>query len=274
MFTESGLSFPHAHSALEAAGNQFVVLSERIISIRVKVHYGFATIIAVYALTNPRSATQEAKSASEIFYNQLQSAVASIPDCDMIVVMGDFNARVGSDFNQWGSDVGPHRPSECNENGERLLDFCACNNLIVTYTWFQHKPIHQLTWFRNRNRSLPGHLIDHVLVNRRFRSSVLDTRVYQSVYLESDHELVVSTLRFKIKARRCQHSGRPQHQTQSLPCEVKTALTSTMSDALSSLVGTNPGPSILESTWNSFKVAMQQHASPYRWFPRAPRKTG
>ena len=120
-------------------------------------------------------------------YDQLQVAVASVPDRDMIIVMGDFNAHVGSNFDQWGSVIGPHGPSELNENGEHLLDFCACNNLIVTNTWFQHKPVHQLTWYRNGNRSLGGHLLDYVLINRRFRSCVLDTRVFRSVYLESDH---------------------------------------------------------------------------------------
>ena len=45
-------------------------------------------------------------------------------------------------------------------------------------------------------------MIDHVLVNKRFHTGVLDTCVYRSTFHESDHELVVSTLRFKIKAKR------------------------------------------------------------------------
>ena len=45
--------------------------------------------------------------------------------------------------------VSPYGPSEENENGEQLLDFCAGHNLIVSHTWFQHKPIHRLTWYRN-----------------------------------------------------------------------------------------------------------------------------
>ena len=55
-------------------------------------------------------------------------------------------------------------------------------------------------------------MIDHVLVNKRFRTSVLDTRVYRSTFHESDHELVVSTLRFKIKAKR-RHTGTSRYQT-------------------------------------------------------------
>jgi hypothetical protein len=54
--------------------------------------------------------------------------------------------------------------------------------LIVSNTWFQHKPIHQLTWYRNGDRSKAGHLIDLVLVNRKFRSSLLDTRVFRCTH--------------------------------------------------------------------------------------------
>ena len=111
----------------------------------------------------------------ESFYDQLQSAVASVADHDIIVVMGDFNACVGCNLKQWGSVIGLHRPSECNENGEFLLDLRACNSPLTSTlrnTLFQHKPIHQLTWYGDGNRSLVGHLLDYALINRRFRSSV------------------------------------------------------------------------------------------------------
>ena len=48
---------------------------------------------------------------------------------------------------------------------------------------------HIATWFRNDNRLRPGHMIDHVLVNKRFCTSVLDTHVYRSTFHESDHNL-------------------------------------------------------------------------------------
>ena len=54
---------------------------------------------------------------------------------------------------------------------------CANNNLIVSNSWFQHKSIHQLTWCRNGDCSQTGHMIDPVLINRKFPSSMLDTRV-------------------------------------------------------------------------------------------------
>ena len=92
------------------------------------------SVISVYAPTNPSNATSEAVSASEAFYDQLQSTLSSVPSSDLLVILGDFNARVGSDHSTWNLVIGPHGTGECNENGEQLLDFCASNQLIFSNT--------------------------------------------------------------------------------------------------------------------------------------------
>ena len=55
----------------------------------------FATIISVYAppMTNP----DENK---EAFYNQLASVLSGIPRTDKLLLIGDFNARIGRDNDQ------------------------------------------------------------------------------------------------------------------------------------------------------------------------------
>ena len=87
-------------------------------------------------------------------YSQLQAAVTSTFDHYIIIVLGNFNKHVSSNFKQWGSVTDPHRFHEWNEKSEYLLDICAFNNLIITSTWFQHKFIHQLTWYRNGKKKL------------------------------------------------------------------------------------------------------------------------
>ena len=52
-------------------------------------------------------------------------------------------------------------------------------------------------------------MIDYVLINKHFRTSVLDTHVYRLTFHESDHELVVSALCFKIKAKCGHHATEP-----------------------------------------------------------------
>ena len=50
--------------------------------------------------------------------------VASVPDCDMIIIMGGFNARVGSNFEQWGAIISTQGHSERYENDEYLTLLC------------------------------------------------------------------------------------------------------------------------------------------------------
>lgn len=68
-------------------------------------------------------------------------------------------------------------------NGERLLDFYLNNQLLITNTCFKHKSIHKATWFRNGNRSRPGHIIDYILVNRCSDHPSLTPRFTSQAYM-------------------------------------------------------------------------------------------
>ena len=217
-----------------------VCVSERIARIRVKLQFSFATIIAVY-------------------YSKRQSTIASIPHKDMVIVLGDFNARVGQSSPHCKSIVGPFTSDNTNENGSHLLDFCMSNNLIISNTWFQHKSIHSTTWYRNGDRSRTGHMLDYVLVSRGFRSSVLDTRVYRSTYLESDHELVVSTLHSKIRAKRRQPRHGPRYQTHQLPSNCADAFKSVLSSSFDLFFQqSREQPDDVELVWSGFKSAIEE----------------
>ena len=126
-----------------------------------------------------------------------------------------------------------------------------------------HKPRHQATWYRNGDRSRSGHLLDYVLISRRFRNSVLDTRVYRSTYLESDHELVISTLKFKIKAKRHHLSSAPRRLTCNPPDSAREVFKETLSAAFCS-DATECG---VEETWVAFRDAMERA---YETLPELP----
>ena len=89
---------PKAASSWEAAGSVFIPVSERIIRIRVKTHFGFATIIAIYAPVNPTNTTFDARAPSDAFYASLHSALSSAPSRDMTIVLGDFNQGLVQDL--------------------------------------------------------------------------------------------------------------------------------------------------------------------------------
>ena len=64
----------------------------------------------------------------------------------MLVVMGDFNARVGNDVTSWRGVIVKHGiQEEATDNGQRLLELCAASGLCVTGTLFEHKDIHKFT---------------------------------------------------------------------------------------------------------------------------------
>ena len=132
----------------------------------------FVSIIAVYAPTNPVSSTADVATPSEEFYYLLLSTLSLVPQNDLVIILiRRFRCSYCGDSHSWHSVIGPHSLGERNDNGTRLLDFCANKHLIVSNTWFQHKPIHQATWFQNGDRSRTCHMIDFVLLNSCFRSS-------------------------------------------------------------------------------------------------------
>ena len=89
-----------------------------------------------------------------------------------MIILGDFNARVGNRRGEWREVIGGCGEETCNDNGRRLLEFCATNGLIVCNTWYQHKEIHQFTW-ECKGRGLKS-IIDYFLVKREDRRRIKD----------------------------------------------------------------------------------------------------
>lgn len=89
-------------------------VNERIMSARFNSRYVKRTVIQVYALTN--DADNESK---ENFYEQLQRKVETTPRHDVLIVMGDLNAKIGEDNEGWEKVMGRHGLGRMNENGER-----------------------------------------------------------------------------------------------------------------------------------------------------------
>ena len=80
---------------------------------------------------------------------------------------------------------------------ERLVSFASSNDLTITNSLFPHKRIHQASWYLPNLRAQPS-LKDYILVRRRLRPSVLDTRVYRGADIDSDHRLVIASFRLKL----------------------------------------------------------------------------
>ena len=71
------------------------------------------------------------KRGKDNFYDSLQSTLEEIPKHDVLMVLGDFNARVGSDNTDKERITGKHGTNTMTNNGSRLCDICGENDLVI-----------------------------------------------------------------------------------------------------------------------------------------------
>ena len=156
------------------------------------------TIIQVYAPTSGHD-----DSEVDHFYQQLQETIDQTPKKDILVVQGDWTAKVGKDAQaDWGEVCGPYCNVETNERGLRLLEFATSNNLVLTNTLGHNKPSRRWTWHNPDGKH--HNQIDYILVKKHFRSGVNihRTRRFPGADIGSDHDLVMMTFRVRLKKAR------------------------------------------------------------------------
>ena len=67
----------------------------------------------------------------------------SLTKHDLVILMGDWNAKVGYQRDSEEGVVGCHGlHGERSDNGERFVELCANNNMVITTTLFPHQDIH------------------------------------------------------------------------------------------------------------------------------------
>ena len=136
--------------------------NDRMISVRLQGKPFNIAVIQVYA---PTSNTEEIE--VERFYADLQDLLELTPKKDVLFIIGDWNAKVGSQ--ETPGVTGKLGLGMQNEAGQRLIEFCQENPLVIANTLFQ-----QHTWTspdsQHRNQ------IDYILCSQRWRSSIQSTK--------------------------------------------------------------------------------------------------
>ena len=97
------------------------------------------TVSQVYA---PTSNTEEAE--VEQFYEELQDLLELTPKKDVLFIIGDWNAKVGSQ--ETPGVTGKFGLGMRNEAGQRLIRFCQENALVIANTLFQQHKRRLYTW--------------------------------------------------------------------------------------------------------------------------------
>ena len=163
----------------------------------------FATFVRVYSPTLDSSDDVKYR-----FYDALYSTLRRISQDDKIILLGDFNARVGRNHDIWHEVIGHHGVGNMNSSSLRLLSLCSDLGLAITNAFFQLRDMHKTSWMHPRSKH--WHLIDYVIVSRHEENEVQITRAMRGAECSTDHRLIRSILLLTVRppARR----QKPRHK--------------------------------------------------------------
>ena len=155
-----------------------------------------STVIQVYA---PTSNAKEVE--VEQFYEDLQDLLELIPKKDVLFIIGDWNAKVGSQ--EIPGITGKFGLRVQNEADQRLTELYQENALVIGNTLFQqHKRrLHTGTSPDSQYQNET----DYILCNQRWGSSLQSAKTSPGADSGSDHELLIAKFRLKLKKIRENH---------------------------------------------------------------------
>ena len=160
----------------------------------ISVHFqGKSFNITVIQVCAPTSNAEEAE--VEHFYEDLQDLLELTPKKDVLFIIGDRNANVGSQ--EIPGITGKFSLGIWNEKGQRLIEFCQENTLVIGNTLFQQRKRRLYTWTspdgQHRNQT------DYLLCSHRWRSSIQSAKTRPGADCGSDHELLIAKFRLQLK---------------------------------------------------------------------------
>ena len=164
--------------------------SERMLLVKLKASPFNINIIVVYAPTS-----DAADDEIDSFYESLDQIVKSCKSQEMKIIVGDWNAKIGQ--GREDKTVGPFGLGERNERGDRLIDWCMANRMVVTNTWFKVHPRRRYTWTQAGDRA--RNQIDFILIDQRFRNAVKSSYAYPGADVNSDHNPVIARMQLSLK---------------------------------------------------------------------------
>ena len=158
----------------------------------ISVHFqGKLFNITVIQLYDPTSNAEEAE--VEWFYEDLQDLLELTCKKDVPFIIGDWNAKVGSQelpgvTDKFGTGVK-------NEAGQRLIEFCQENTLVIANTLYQQCKRRLST--RTSPDGQHWNQTDYILCSQRWRSTILSAKTRPGADCGSDHELLIADLNWR-----------------------------------------------------------------------------
>ena len=159
-------------------------LSDRIISLRLPIQDNkFATLFSVHAPT-----LQAKTGVKEAFYRDLHNLLQQVDSKDKLLILGDFNARSGRDFELWKGVRHRHGIGNSVTTGA-----CFWSSVVsISSSSPTSCSSRRIGSRQHGDTHAPntGHLLDYVLTRQHDTRDVLHTRVLPSADCYTDHRLV------------------------------------------------------------------------------------
>ena len=197
--------------------SQFSKISDRSCKSTVKMNVGNnktrdLTFISIYAPTQVKS--EQNSEIRDKYYMDLNTEInTNISNSSLLVIGGDFNAKMGSAWKDHPENMGAFGKGEVNSNGEALLEMAKNQELILSNTLLYHKMAHRTTWtcpqriddHKDKHgqirRNPYRNQIDYILVRTKHKQMIQNSRSYSGINTNTDHRLVITTIKlewFKI----------------------------------------------------------------------------
>lgn len=177
------------HSKYKDSIEDCVYHSERILKIKLTTNKLKINVISVYSPEDCKP-----KEERETFYDSLQEVLDTILPEEAVIIMGDFNARIGNTVIS-GTKQRFHE-AQSNDNGELMVNLCSLNNLRINNTFYDHKETYKYTFENSRGQKS---MIDYIVTNRNvLPSQIIDVRTLNSANVGSDHKLLLGKIRLRM----------------------------------------------------------------------------
>jgi hypothetical protein len=126
------------------------------------------------------------------FYEELEHVFDKFPKYNIKMLLGDFDAKVGREDISKPTIGNEISHKICNGNGVRAVNFETSKYLTVKSIMFPHRNIYKFTWKSPDGKTHDK--IDHILMDRRRNSNILDLQSFWAADCDTDHYLVVAKL--------------------------------------------------------------------------------
>lgn len=224
----------------------FRAINGRLSYIRIENKQANISVVNAYAPTEDADEEEKVE-----FYEKLEEICGDIPRNDMLIIAGDFNAKIGKE--EYNEKVSGKETihNTTSDNGSRVCNLAAMTNTFIVSTRFKHKNEHKITWMIPG--STQGNQIDHVLISKKWECVIQDVRSYRGANADSDHLLVIAKMKIKILKKPTTRNEKRWDTEKLKSTEHNQEFTKVLEEELNKRGKTN-----IEEEWTNIKESITQ----------------